>query len=88
MRAARAALGILRHRCARLAVSVGANVEALQRMLGHASAKETLDTYSDLFDADSDSVAAALNQVIIKMNVGKMWVSDGVPTTAAIADMA
>ena len=71
-----------------MAVSVGANVEALQRMLGHASAKETLDTYSDLFDADLDSVAAALNQVIIKINVGKMWASDGVPTTAEKADMA
>jgi hypothetical protein len=46
-------------------------VNALQRILGHASAKETLDTHSDLFDPDLDSVAAALNQVIIKMNVRK-----------------
>ena len=34
----------LRHTCASLAVSAGANVKALQRMLGHSSAKETLDT--------------------------------------------
>ncbi|WP_166785673.1 MULTISPECIES: tyrosine-type recombinase/integrase [Cryobacterium] len=35
----------LRRTCASLAVSAGANVKALQRMLGHASAKENLDTY-------------------------------------------
>jgi hypothetical protein len=35
-----------------------ANVLALQRMLGHKSAKVTLDTYSDLFDDDLDAVAA------------------------------
>lgn len=63
----------LRHTCASLAVSAGANVKALQRMLGHSSAKETLDTYADLFDADLDSVAVALNQVVTKMNVGKVW---------------
>jgi len=34
----------LRHTCASLAVSAGANVKAVQRMLGHSSAKETLDT--------------------------------------------
>ena len=50
-----------RHPCGSPTVPAGANAKALQRMLGHASAKETLDTYSDLFDADLDSVAAALN---------------------------
>jgi integrase len=63
----------LRHTCASLAVSAGANVKALQRMLGHSSAKETLDTYADLFDADLDSVAVALNHVVTNMNVGKTW---------------
>jgi integrase len=62
----------LRHTCASLAVSAGANVKALQRMLGHASAKETLDTYADLFDADLDSVAIALNQMIANLNEVKM----------------
>lgn len=52
----------LRHTCASLAVSAGANVKALQRMLGHSSAKETLDTYSDLFDDDLDTVAFALDK--------------------------
>ena len=36
------------------------NVLALQRMLGHKSAKVTLDTYADLFDDDLDRVAEAL----------------------------
>ncbi|CAN5337941.1 site-specific integrase [soil metagenome] len=63
----------LRHTCASLAVSAGANVKALQRMLGHSSAKETLDTYSDLFDEDLDSVAVALNATGAALNVGKMW---------------
>ena len=43
----------LRHTCASLAVSAGVNVLALQRMLGHKSAKVTLDTYADLFDTSS-----------------------------------
>jgi integrase len=51
----------LRHTCASLAVSAGVNVLALQRMLGHTSAKVTLDTYADLFDDDLDAVAAALH---------------------------
>ena len=38
----------LRHTCASLAVSAGINVLALQRTLGHTSAKMTLDTYADL----------------------------------------
>ena len=63
----------LRHTCASLAVSAGANVKALQRMLGHSSAKETLDTYSDLFDDDLDGVAVALNDTAARLNVGKLW---------------
>lgn len=34
----------LRHTAASLAISSGANVKAVQRMLGHASAAMTLDT--------------------------------------------
>ncbi|EIC07527.1 integrase family protein [Microbacterium laevaniformans OR221] len=51
----------LRHTAASLAISSGANVKAVQRMLGHASAAMTLDTYADLFDDDLDAVAARLN---------------------------
>jgi integrase len=51
----------LRHTAASLAVSAGANVKAVQRMLGHASAAMTLDRYADLFDDDLDAVAERLN---------------------------
>lgn len=58
----------LRHTAASLAVSSGANVKAIQRMLGHASAAMTLDVYSDLFDDDLDAVARKMEKV-----VGKVW---------------
>src|SRR6201995_3929779 len=54
----------LRHTAASLAVSVRANVKAVQRMLGHAKASMTLDTYADLFDEDLDEVADRLNDAI------------------------
>lgn len=53
----------LRHTAASLAVSAGANVKAVQRMLGHASAALTLDRYADLFDDDLDAVADRLDTV-------------------------
>ena len=53
----------LRHTAASLAVSAGANVKAVQRMLGHASAAMTLDRYADLFDDDLDAVADRLDAV-------------------------
>lgn len=53
----------LRHTAASLAVSAGANVKAVQRMLGHASAAMTLDRYADLFDDDLDGVADRLDAV-------------------------
>lgn len=63
----------LRHTAASLAVSAGANVKAVQRMLGHASAAMTLDVYADLFDDDLDAVGAALDQAVSASGVGKMW---------------
>jgi integrase len=53
----------LRHTAASLAVSAGANVKAVQRMLGHAKASMTLDVYADL-DADLDDVATNLDVAI------------------------
>jgi len=53
----------LRHTAASLAVSAGANVKAVQRMLGHASAAMTLDTYADLFEDDLNEVADRLDSV-------------------------
>jgi integrase len=42
---------------ASLLVASGANVKAVQRMLGHASAAMTLDVYSGLFDDDLGALA-------------------------------
>lgn len=64
----------LRHTAASLAVSAGADVKAIQRMLGHASAAMTLDIYADLFDGDLDDVSARLDDVAAKSVVGFLWV--------------
>jgi integrase len=61
----------MQHTAASLAISAGANVKAVQRMLGHASAAVTLDVYSDLFDSDLDTVSAALDEQILRMDVAK-----------------
>ena len=58
----------LRHTAASLAISAGANVKVVQRMLGHSSAAMTLDVYADLFDDDLTGVADRLQET-----VGKMW---------------
>lgn len=54
----------LRHTAASIAVSAGANVKALQRMLGHASAAMTLDVYADLFDSDLLDVARMIDAAV------------------------
>lgn len=56
----------LRHTAASMAISAGANVKAVQRMLGHASAAMTLDTYADLFDDDLDAVSDRLEEIRVK----------------------
>jgi integrase len=55
----------LRHTAASLAVSSGANVRAVQRMLGHKSAAMTLDVYSGLFDDDLDALAERMDQRLL-----------------------
>jgi integrase len=62
----------LRHTSASLAVSSGAHVKAVQRMLGHASAAMTLDTYADLFDDDLDAVATALDSDARRSKVSQL----------------
>lgn len=63
----------LRHTAASLAVSSGANVKAVQRMLGHASAAMTLDVYADLFDDDLEALATGLDEAARASVVGKVW---------------
>lgn len=59
----------LRHTAASLAISAGANLKVVQRMLGHASAAMTPDIYADLFDDDLTAVADRLDESVGK-NVG------------------
>jgi integrase len=54
----------MRHTCASLAVSSGANVLAVSRMLGHKDPSVTLRIYADLFDSDLDAVAVNLDAKI------------------------
>ncbi|WP_269454383.1 tyrosine-type recombinase/integrase [Microbacterium sp. CH1] len=63
----------LRHTAASLAISSGALVKAVQRMLGHKSAAMTLDTYADLFDDNLDDVANRLDERATAADVGKVW---------------
>jgi integrase len=51
----------LRHTCASLAIASGANVLAVQRLLGHATASMTLDRYGHLFSNDLAAVAKGLD---------------------------
>ena len=62
----------LRHTAVSLAISAGANVKAIQKMLGHASAAMTLDTYADLFDDDLDAVADALDAAVSGASVVRL----------------
>jgi integrase len=51
----------LRHTAASLAISAGASVKAVQRMLGHSSAQITLDRYTHLFEDDLESLAESID---------------------------
>lgn len=51
----------LRHTCASLAIASGANVLAVQRLLGHLTASMTLDRYGHLFSDDLERVAKRLD---------------------------
>lgn len=54
----------LRHTAASLAIASGADVKAVQRMLGHESAAMTLDLYGHLWDRALDDVAARMERLL------------------------
>lgn len=56
----------LRHTAASLAVQAGANIKALQNMLGHESAGLTLDRYGHLYGSDVDAVGVAINALLTR----------------------
>jgi integrase len=68
----------LRHTTASLAISEGANVKVVQRMLGHPTAAMTLDLYGHLLDDDLAGVADALGKAIESTAVSLRYI----PSTA------
>ncbi|GAA3280006.1 tyrosine-type recombinase/integrase [Nesterenkonia halobia] len=51
----------LRGTYASIAVQAGANIKALQRALGHESARETLDAYAWLYEDDLTGLGGAID---------------------------
>jgi integrase len=52
----------LRHTATSLAIDSGADVLMVQQMLGHADAKETLNTYAKLFPDCQDEVTERMSK--------------------------
>lgn len=52
----------LRHTAASSAISAGADIKVVQRMLGHKTATLTLDLYGHLFPDDLDAVADGMDR--------------------------
>jgi integrase len=74
----------LRHTAASLAIQAGANIKALQNMLGHESAGLTLDRYGHLYGSDVEAVGVAMNALLTRncgQSVGTEGISD--PNAAA-----
>lgn len=60
----------LRHTAASFAISAGANVKAVQRMLSHASAAMPLDSYADVVEDDLDDVSERMDKTRVESMVG------------------
>ena len=54
----------LRHAAASLAISAGADVKAVQNMLGHADANMTLNVYTERWDKGLDEVAKKMDVLL------------------------
>lgn len=52
----------LRHHCASLLIAAGLSVKAVQSILGHATAAETLDTYGHLWPAEEAEMRGAIER--------------------------
>ena len=59
----------LRHTAASLAISAGASVKSVQRMLGHASAMLTLDRYGHLFPRRARRGCGGLDEAVRRAGV-------------------
>lgn len=54
----------LRHTAVSMAIAGGADVKAVQKMVGHESGALTLDTYAEMFDGRLDEVADAMESMV------------------------
>jgi integrase len=71
----------LRHHYASLLISSGCSVTVVQRRLGHATAQETLDTYSHLWPDDDQRTTEAVDSQLgpaLLLNPGAMAASENV----------
>lgn len=75
----------LRHTTASLAISAGANVKVVQRLLGHATAAMTLDRHGHLLSDDLAGVAGLLVQAI-KSAAASLRYSD--PDSVAVENIS
>lgn len=73
----------LRHTCASLAISAGANVKVLQSLLGHKTATLTLDRYGHLFPDDLGRIADAFDDATERT---ADWLRTGRPLKAVSSD--
>ena len=73
----------LRHTAASLAIQAGANIKALQNMLGHESAGLTLDRYGHLYGSDVEAVGVAINALLTR-NCGQNVVTDAFGSRATV----
>jgi len=74
---ARSGLHTLRHYYASLLIRHGESVKTVQERLGHASAVETLDTYSHLWPDSDDRTREAVDAVIGKPFADSVRTAEG-----------
>lgn len=69
----------LRHTAASLAIQAGANIKALQNMLGHGSAELALDRYGHLYGSDVEAVGVAINALLTRDCGQNVVIGDSAP---------
>ena len=74
----------LRHTAASLAIQAGANIKALQNMLGHESAGLTLDRNGHLYGSDVEAVRVAMNALLTR-DCGQSVGTEPIPDPSAAA---
>jgi integrase len=69
----------LRHYYASLLIRHNESVKVVQARLGHASAAETLDTYSDLWPDSEDRTRLAVDEVLAAEPAADSLRTEGAP---------